>query len=186
MLLDIQCNYKSDTGIFRSFSRYGRLQLLEDGTLRLMGRDIIYRERWQVSCTNIVKVEKEDGIALSKIVISTQHKNYTVHNVVKQQAALFLGTLSDLVDTGQQKWYHDSTQLTHVATYPYQLLLQKEAEAAAHYGWVIQTTSAMDRQRTPVGSVYTTGRATGRVLAPEPIIVTFGRTAEWLSQNREK
>ncbi|BCL83806.1 hypothetical protein ccbrp13_62710 [Ktedonobacteria bacterium brp13] len=188
MWLDIPCNYKLNSGLPLTKRRYGRLQLLDDGTLRLMKGYASSRLGWQIPYTDVIKVDVEGrGRITSKIVIYTKQENYQVDMADKQKATILLGIFSNLIDTEQKRWYHDSTQLTHVETYNYRLLLQKDVEAAAHYGWVPQTSAAIGGQTRIAGSVRVGGLgllATNKDL--DQIIITFGRTPEWLSQNKEK
>lgn len=89
------------------------------------------------------------------------------------------------------KWYQDSTRLTYVATYSSDKDAQKELEAAAHYGWTPQGTTATEGHvnvgRTLTKAVLTGGLGllTGASRSKGKITITYVRSQEWLARQRK-
>lgn len=180
MLLDVPC-------------KQGKLQVLEEGMLRVMAP--FNKIVWQMPCAHVTGFTTQPGMLMTvSVIIQTtqgaQHVEMLTQANFQKLQTLFahLQIQTKTVPQGKE-WYHDLRALTHVATYTDEKQMQKEVEAAAHFGWIPQNTAAtaghINVGRTVTKFMLTggIGMMTGASRSKDKLTITFVRTPQWMTQN---
>lgn len=177
MLLDVTC-------------KQGKLQVLEEGVIRVLAP--FNRVVWQMPCASVTSFSTQSGAMMTVAIAiqSTQGVQYvemvTQQNFQKLQA-LFPHLATNAIQG--HEWYHDLKALTHIVTYTNQKQMQKEMEAASHFGWMPQNTAAQNGKfsvgKAIVGGAVLgpVGLLAGAVGNKDKITITFVRTPQWIEKN---
>lgn len=182
--------------LFDVFCKQGKLQVLEEGILRVMAP--FNKLVWQVPCASITGFTKQPISVLAvNLAIDTTNGTHRVEMVsqanFKKLQALFPNLAVNTVQGDQhtirqgKEWYYDLHARSHVATYSNEKQMQKEVEAAVQNGWMPQNTAGTSGHinvgRTTAAAVLTGGFSLllGASRSKDKITITFTRTPEWLA-----
>lgn len=177
MLLDIRC-------------KTGKIQVTEQGMIHIV--QPFNKIIWQARVQDVTGFAAQPGLmgALNVTIYTTNDVYYaelvTQANYEKLQAAF---PHLQAARPGQA-WYLNQAARSYVGTYTDMAQMQREMEAAALNGWVVQSQSAVgghvSARKVIAGGILLggVGALAGAGRSKDTITVTFARSPEWLAQHR--
>lgn len=177
MLLDIRC-------------KTGKIQVTEQGLMKVV--QPFGKVLWQANAVDVTGFAAQPGSlgALNVSIYTTNDVYYA--ELVSQANYEKLQACFPQLQAAQpgQAWYLNQAARSYVGTYTNAQQMQREIEAAALNGWVVQSQSAVgghvSARKVIAGGILLggVGALAGAGRSKDTITVTFGRSPEWLVQHR--